>query len=154
MPSTSPSPEPWWGFVCMILFERAQLATFQCPSFTRLPIACLCVQAILINSCLQCRNLSQQMFKSQYACNLIWDIFWLLHMWDKHSNYIPLEYGFVYGCAAMFETSICTVESFIIKCIGIVFSKWRPLFLALLLLFINFGFIQRAVWDDNCSVIV
>lgn len=104
-------------FVGMIPFERAHLATFQCPSFSWLPIAHLCAQAILINSCLQRSNLTQQMFKSQHTCNLIWDIFWLLHsaMWDRHSIYIPLGYGFVYKCTVMFESSFSTVHSFIIN---------------------------------------
>ncbi len=105
-----PRLEAWRVFVCMIPFERAQLATFQCPSFSRLPIARLCVQAILINSCLQHGNLTQQMFKRQHTCNLIWDIFlitayvrqtfqfhttwiWLClqmrcHVWDPEHSFI------------------------------------------------------------------
>ena len=80
--------------------EAVQLAASQRSSLS--PFACLCVWALLINSCVQRCNLTQQMFKS---CNLMGDIFWLQHMWDRHFNYTPLWCGFVYKCAAIFENS-------------------------------------------------
>lgn len=54
-------------FVCMIPFQRAPLPAFQCHSFCRPPPARLCALAVLINSCLRCCNLTQQMLKSKHA---------------------------------------------------------------------------------------
>lgn len=74
-PPYFPIPEACRVFVCTIPFESAQLATFRCSSFSRLPIACLCAEAILINSCLQHCDLTQQMFTRQHTCNLMRDIY-------------------------------------------------------------------------------
>lgn len=54
-------------FVCTIPFQRAPLPAFQCRSFCRSPAARLCALAVLINSCLRCCNLTQQMLKSKLA---------------------------------------------------------------------------------------